>query len=175
MRKTIKEWQTGYPTLPKHNWRLLSEGPGVVQYGHGRLPGVESLTLEESEGQWAFAGYSSNCEPTTIVGRGSTITWSLASDQPKLRPGTKRIWIDLGPGECSGGRSQNARAMKPVFFELGKRLLMVMRLKPLPPGAYTCPGIVEPPLRVSLPKRLGDRKLFDGGVYPPTRAAQPRR
>lgn len=175
LRKTIKEWQTGYPTLPKHNWRLLSEGPGVVQYGHGRLPGVESLTLEESEGRWDFASYSSRCEPTTIVDRRPAITWSLAAKQPKLRPDTKRIWIDLGPGECASGRSQNARAMGPIFFELGKRLLMVMRLKPLPPGGYTCQAIVEPPLRVSLPKRLGNRKLFDGGVYPPTQAARPRR
>jgi len=65
--------------------------------------------------------------------------------------------------------------MKPVFFELGKRLLMVMRLKSLPPGGYTCEGIIEPPLRVKLPKPLGNRTLFDGGAYPPTRAVLPRR
>jgi hypothetical protein len=65
--------------------------------------------------------------------------------------------------------------MKPVFFELGRRLMMVMRLKPLPPGNYTCIGIFEPPLRVALPKRLGNRTLFDGGVYPPTKAVLPKR
>jgi hypothetical protein len=64
--------------------------------------------------------------------------------------------------------------LKPVFFELGKRQMMVMRLKPLPPGKYTCEGIFEPPLRVKLPKRLGDRVLFDGGLYPPSRAVLPR-
>lgn len=170
LRKTIQEWQQGFPTLPKHNWRLLSEGPGVVSYGHGRLPGVEVLSLKESEGSWSFSGYDSRCEPTSIVQRRRAITWTLASRQRSLRPGTRRIWIDLGPGECAGGRSQNARAMKPAFRQLGKRLLLVMRLRPLPPGAYTCQGIIEPPMRVSLPGRLGPRKLFDGGVYPPTRA-----
>lgn len=174
LRRTIREWQRGFPTLPEHNWRVLAEGPGVAVYGHGRLPGVESLALEESEGRWSFAGYSSRCEPTSIVGGQTAITWTLDDDQPALQPGTKRIWIDLGPGPCSGGRSQNARAMKPVFHELGRRLLMVMRLRPLPPGAYTCPGVSEPPLRVSLPRRLGTRKLFDGGIYPPTRAGLPR-
>jgi hypothetical protein len=175
LRKTIEEWQHGFPTLPEHNWRLLAEGPGVVLFSHGRLPGIESLSLEESKGRWEFAGYSSRCEPTSIVGDQPAITWTLDGDQPALQPSTKRIWIDLGPGPCSGGRSQNARAMKPIFHQLGERLLMLMRLKPLPPGNYTCPGVVEPPLRVSLPRRLGKRKLFDGGVYPPTRAVLPRR
>jgi hypothetical protein len=175
LRRTIEEWQQGFPTLPKHNWRPLAEAPGVVVYSHGRLPGVEALTLEESSGRWSFAGYSSRCEPQTIVDGQPAVTWTLASDQPPLWRGTKRIWIDLGPGPCSGGRSQNARAMKPVFQELGSRLLMLMRLRPLPPGVYTCQGIIDPPLRVSLPGALGTRKLFDGGVYPPTRAVLARR
>ncbi len=174
LRKTIGEWQTGFPTLPKHHWRLLSQEPSVVVYGHGRLPGVEELTLEESNGLWDFAGYSSRCEPASIIDGRQAITWTLSSRQSPLRPGTRQLWIDLGPGECASGMSQNARAMKPVFFELGKRLLMVMRLKPLPPGNYTCEGIFEPPLRVTLPKRLGTFTLFDGGVYPPSRAVLPR-
>lgn len=174
LRKTIKEWQTGYPTLPMHHWRLLSQEPDVVVYAHGRLPGVEELTLEESNGLWNFAGYSSRCEPTSIVDGRQAIPWTLSSKQSRLRPGTRQLWIDLGPGECASGRSQNDRALKPVFFELGKRLLMVMRLKPLPPGSYTCEGILEPPLRVTLPKHLGNYTLFDGAVYPPTRAALPR-
>jgi hypothetical protein len=175
LRKTIAEWQTGYPTLPKHNWRLLSQEPGVVVYGHGRLPGIEELTLEESNGSWNFASYSSGCEPTSIVNGRQAITWTLSSKQSHLRPSTRQLWIDLGPGECASGRSQNARAMKPVFLEMGKRLLIVMRLKPLPPGNYTCVGIFEPPLRVRLPKRLGNYALFDGGVYPPSRASLPKR
>lgn len=173
LRKTIEEWQTGFPTLPRHDWRLLGQSPGVVVYGHGRLPGVESLTLEESNGKWGFAGYSSRCEPTSVVSR-EAITWTLASRQSRLRPSTKQVWIDLGPGECASGRSQNARAMKPVFFEMGMRLMMVMQLKPLPPGGYTCEGVIEPPLRVALPEHLGNHVLFDGGVYPPTQAVLPR-
>ncbi|MDX6608800.1 MAG: hypothetical protein QOF85_725 [Solirubrobacterales bacterium] len=174
LRKTIEEWQTGYPTLPKRHWRPLSQEPGVVVYAHGRLPGVEELTLEESDGLWDFASYSSRCEPASIVDDRQAITWTLSSKQSRLRPSTRRLWIDLGPGECASGRSQNDRALKPVFFELGKRLMMVMRLKPLPPGSYTCEGIFEPPLRVKLPKRLGDRVLFVGGAYPPSRAVLPR-
>jgi hypothetical protein len=79
----------------------------------------------------------------------------------------RRIWVDLGPGPCSSGMGQNARARKPVFRQLGRRLLVTILLEPLPPGFHTCEGIVEPPLRVRLPGRLGSRKLFDGGTFPP--------
>lgn len=175
LRQTIGEWQTGYPTLPRHNWRLMGQEPGVAVFGQGHLPGVHQLILEESDGAWDFAGYSSNCQPTSIVDGREAITWTLSSKQSRLRPSTRRLWIDLGPGECAGGMSQNARAMAPVVFELGRRLLMVMRLKPLPPGNYTCQGIFEPPLRVRLPKPLGNRVLFDGGAYPPSRAVLPKR
>ncbi len=44
---------------------------------------------------------------------------------------------------------------------------MTILLEPLPPGAYTCQGIIDPPLAVKLSKRLGKRRLFDGGTYPP--------
>lgn len=174
LRETIEEWQTGFPTLPRHHWRLLGQEPGVAVFSQGRLPGVHHLTLEESNGTWDFAGYSSNCQPKSVVNGREAITWTLSSKQSRLRPSTRQLWIDLGPGECAGGMSQNARAMSPVFFELGRRLLLVMRLKPLPPGNYTCPGIFEPPLRVKLPRPLGDRVLFDGGVYPPVRAVLPK-
>lgn len=149
-------------------------GTGPAEAGHGRLPGVEEVTLKESSGEWTLGGYSGRCDPTSVVNGREAITWTLSSKQKSLRPGTRALWIDLGPGECASGRSQNARAMKPVFFELGKRLLMVMRLKPLPRGGYTCEGISEPPLQVKLPKRLGDHTLFDGGVYPPSRAVLPK-
>ena len=173
LRRTIQRWKDYSPSLPKHHWRLLSKGLKIVEYGHGRLPGVEVASIEKSKGRWKFTGYNSECEPTSIVQRREAITWTLSHHQRSLDPNTEQIWIDLGPGECAGGRSQNDRALRPVFYELGNRLLMVMRLRPLPsrPGViYTCVDVAEPPLQVSLPGPLGPRKLFDGGVYPPTRA-----
>ena len=44
---------------------------------------------------------------------------------------------------------------------------MTILLEPLPPGVYTCQGVIEPPLIVRLPGRLGERTLFDAGTYPP--------
>jgi hypothetical protein len=50
---------------------------------------------------------------------------------------------------------------------------MALWLRPLPPGGYTCVGLVEPPLKIQLPGPLGDRELRDGGTYPPRFADQP--
>lgn len=44
---------------------------------------------------------------------------------------------------------------------------MTILLDPLPPGSYTCQGVIEPPMHVRLPGRLGKRRLFDSGTYPP--------
>jgi hypothetical protein len=169
LRRTIAEWQTAYLTLPKHHWRLLARTPRYVSYAHGRLPSVEVVSLEKSMRGWSFATYSGGCEPTSVLqGSASIVTWTLAAGQD-LKPETTEISIDLGPGPCASGRSQNERAIAPVFFELDRKMMMVMRLRPLPPGGYTCQGIVDPPLTVALPAPLGDRQLYDGSVYPPTR------
>lgn len=163
-----ESWVEDY--VPTSNWRLLAETSERAEFASGRLasPGGPSvMSFRQEDGKWKWSGLSSGCHPISIVEGISAITWRLATDQKGLRRNWKSIWINLGPGPCSGGRSQNARALKPIFQQIGKKLLMFMRLRPLPPGGYTCQGVIEPPLKVRLPSRLGKRKLFDGGTYPP--------
>lgn len=164
-----------YRLVPPNNWRLLAETSNRAEFASGRLlaPGGPSvISVEKKSGVWKMSGLSSGCTPRSIVGEHEAITWTLAESQKALKRGTKTIKINLGPGPCASGRSQNARAMKPVFERMDDRLLMIMRLRPLPPGGYTCEGIVDPPLKVRLPESLGNSKLYDGGVYPPTDVAK---
>lgn len=176
LREYLEETRTWvYPLVPAHNWRLLAETSEGADFASGRLStpeGPSVISVNYEDGEWKKGSLSSGCHPESIVDGIRAVTWRLAADQKPLRKSTRAIWIDLGPGPCSGGRSQNARAMKPVFKQMGRRLLMVMRLRPLPPGIYTCPGLIEPPLKVRLPGRLGKRKLFDGGTYPPADVAE---
>lgn len=51
---------------------------------------------------------------------------------------------------------------------------MSVWLDPVGPGYHTCEGVVEPPLTVKLPGRLGNRLLYNGGTYPPARAQSSR-
>lgn len=171
LREFLHETQSwAQPFGPLSGWRLLAETEGQVEFASGRLSrggGPSVMSFDYENGEWKPSTFSSGCQPTSIVGGLHAITWSLAADQKALRKGTSAIWIDLGPGPCASGRSQNARALKPVFRSIGKNLLMVMRLRPLPPGYYTCQGILDPPMKVKLPGRLGKRRLYDGGTYPP--------
>lgn len=152
----------------RHDWRLLAEEDGEAVFGAGRLPDeVEVISVERRKGAWKGWGYSSRCEPASIRREREAITWELAPDQPQLGVKTHSILVQLGPGECNGGKPQANRLQKPEFREQNGALLMSLWLKPLPPGGYTCQGLIEPPVRIRLPEPLGSRQLMDGGTYPP--------
>lgn len=161
---------------PPHDWRLLAETEDRAEFASGRLghpDQLSSMTFRRDGGQWKWSGLSSGCQPTSIVNGQPAITWQISPEQKIVGKKTRKLLIELGPGPCAGGRSQNARAMKPIFRRLGgRRWLMIMQLEPLPPGVYTCQGILEPPLAVTLPSRIGKRRLLDGGTYPPTDVVQ---
>jgi hypothetical protein len=126
------------------------------------------INFERKNGGWRMWGLSSGCSPTTVIGDLMAVSWTLAGEKPLPRPQSRRIWINLGPGECSSGRSQNARAREPVVWQVGRKLIVAMTLRPLPPGVYTCEGRSEPPMAIELPQPVGDLRLFDGADYPPT-------
>jgi hypothetical protein len=158
-----------FPPLPQHRWRRVTETSAEAVFVHGSLSspfGPLWVHLEQVDGSWKWSG-SGTCAPqTTIHGLGA-VTWTLAPEQPPLGESTRRLLVDLGSGPCSSGMSQNQRARKPIFRQFGKRLVMIVLLEPLPPGPHTCQGVIEPPLKVKLPTRLGPRRLFDGGSFPP--------
>lgn len=161
-------WAIDY--LPARHWRLLAETGDAAEFANGRLTygnGPSIVSFERKDGRWKLWGLSDGCEPTSNVDGFHAVTWTLPLDKPKPQSTDRHLWINLGPGPCSGGRSQNARARQPVVWQVNRKLVIAMTLKRLPPGGYTCEGIIEPPLKIKLPERLGDMRLFDGGTYPP--------
>lgn len=163
-----ERWADDY--LPTRHWRLLAETEDAAEFASGRLTyrnGPSTASLERRDGRWKLWGLSDGCEPTSIVEGLSAVTWTLPVSKPKPQSTDRHLWINLGPGPCNGGKSQNPRAREPVFWQVDRKLMMVMTLKPLPPGGYTCQGSIDPPLKIKLPEPLGDMRLFDGGTYPP--------
>jgi hypothetical protein len=164
----------GYlPWLNRKNWRLVVEDHGFAEFASGRLEReLEWIQFRRVKGRWKFLTYSSDCDPNSLRRGIPAITWELAEGQ-KLTPATRTIEVNLGPGECASGRSQNERVQKPEFREQQGKLLLSLWLRPLPPGGYTCEGTSEPPLKIELPEPLGERELRDGGTYPPRFADAP--
>lgn len=162
-------FEPGYPLPYRHNWRLLAEGEGVAEFVAGRLGSgrLEWMSFAKENGAWRDRSSSSNCQPASLRRGLEAITWTLARNQ-HLGSRTRKVRVDLGPGECDDGRSQNARVQKPEFDEQNGVLLMSLWLRPVSPGFHTCLGAFEPPLVVRLPEPLGHRQLWDGGLYPPS-------
>jgi len=168
LRDVLGNPELAWLGLPQDHWRLVSEDEAEAVFESGALssPFPQWVLLQRNGDGWKLAG-NGNCTPTTVLHELFAVSWTLTADQPPLGKNTKRIRVDLGPGPCASGMSQNARARKPAFRQLGRRLVMTILLTPLPPGFYTCQGIIDPPLSVKLPGRLGERRLFDGGTFPP--------
>lgn len=159
--------------LPQHDWRLVSEANEYAEFIWGRLTqGMQRVTLQNSGDGWKLLG-NGTCELHSVVRERWAVSWSLATDQRPLGKNTRRVRINLSGGPCSSGMSQNERA-HPAFRQMGRKLLLSVVVDPPPPGPHTCQGVVEPPLVVRLPGRLGKRKLYDGGTYPPVVATSPR-
>jgi hypothetical protein len=165
------------PWVPRHNWRLLYEDGRAAEFISSPLSSAserapEALLFERRAGHWKWTG-SGPCLPASVVDGHPAVFWDLPEDHAKLTPETTEIEVNLGPGECASGRSQNKRA-HPVFSELEGALLLTIWLTPVH-GGQTCIGLIEPPLKVELPGPLGDRPLYDGGTYPPHPATAPPR
>lgn len=155
--------------MARTGWRLVSESETQAVFVTGALSGLFpwwALFKKEAAG-WKWAG-SGSCTPHTVLHGLEASSWGISADQRRLTADTRRIRIVLTGGGCSSGMSANPRARKPIFRKISKRrLLMTVLLEPLPPGAYTCQGVMNPPMEVTLPGPLGQRRLYDGGTYPP--------
>jgi hypothetical protein len=164
-----------FPSLPDSGWRRATETETEAVFVHGALlsrtaPGPEWVYLKQTDGSWKLVG-TGTCAPRTTLHGLLAATWELDPKQPPPGPKTRWLSIYLSTTGCSSGMSPNDRARKPIFRQFGKRLVMIVLVDPLPPGLYTCQGVVGPPLKVRLPGRLGTRTIFDGGSFPPQAVA----
>jgi hypothetical protein len=176
LRRYLAKTRHWYTHSPPHPWRLLVETSHHAVFARGDLSKglVETNQFERGPKGWRWSG-SGGCQPSLLRNHREAITWTLPTDQ-KLTPATTQVRVNLGPGECAGGKSQNERLEKPLFREENGALLMALWIRPVPPGhSYTCVGIIEPPVTIQLPGPLGDREILDGGVFPPLSSARQQR
>lgn len=175
LRRAINEQSSwAEPLVRGRGWRSIEETETRAQFSRGRLTGtLEWVVLgRDDEGNWDFWGYTSDCDPGTVLAGRTVVTWSLDRKQKRLGPRTRTLWINLGGGECASGAPQNPRAGFR-FRVLDERLLMIASLKPVR-GGGTCEGTIEPARKVRLPFPLGDLRLYDGSTFPPVPAGKTR-
>jgi hypothetical protein len=166
LREALEEGLYAELGAPDHGWRLLAERGDYAEFGAGR-PGrlLQVIPVEKQGKAWKQVGYSGGCEPAVVRKGRRAITWALASKKP-LTPATRTIEVRLVGGECISGRSENELLERPVFRREAGALLMALWTRPVH-GPQTCQELIEPPVKIRLPHRLGRLKLLDGSVFPP--------
>ena len=158
----------GQTSLSKHFWRLVAATETRAEFAEGRLDqGPAWLAFQLSGGEWKPAGTLSYCVPLTDREGRAPTAWSISRKQ-HLGPNTRRLKINLHDGRCRGGRTLASLVEDTEFRQMGRHLVLMVWLEPLP-GVQRCGPRVskDPELVVKLPGRLGDRRLFDGRTYPP--------
>jgi hypothetical protein len=176
LRRYLAKTKHAYPPSKPHSGRLLVETPRYAEFGRGQLANgdVEVNGFRLGKRGWSWFG-SSGCQPALLRHGQEAITWTLARGQT-LTPSTRAVKVELGPGECASGISQNKRLERPEFREENGALSMALWIHPVPElgphAGYTCIGTIEPPVKIQLPEPLGARELLDGGVFPPISSAE---
>jgi hypothetical protein len=161
------------PWVARRDWRLIAKSGSAAEFVHGRLAdGLEWMSFERRAGRWRQSGYARSCVPSVLVDGQRAITWSFDRRQPPPRPGARFVRLELD-GSCGGDGGHQTKRAHVDFDQIGRRLLLRVWLDPLPPGPYPCAEVErEPPLKVRLPGRLGNRVLYDGGRFPPVPAGR---
>ncbi|MGB7684900.1 MAG: hypothetical protein WBL45_03870 [Solirubrobacterales bacterium] len=163
------------PRVRRHGWRHLTETSSIAEFAAGRLfteprpgsvPELEWIQLEKAGGRWRLAWFTDSCTPRSVRRGEAAATWRLAPEQ-RLNRDTRRVRIEFEAVNCDGRALP--RVQKPEFREQNGHLLMTLWVGPLARLVSTflpnCPP--SGPHLIKLPEKLGSRRLFDGGTYPP--------
>lgn len=131
-------------------------------------------------GAWQRDG-NGTCLPLVVLSPGlHGATWSLRGPMPG--PRSRRLRIDVQGWPCHGS-PPFGQITRPIFQVRDESIVIIMGTffvpNQLPDGLSArshgqfefidCNGYGAVPMTIRLPGRLGNRKLYDGGVFPPQR------
>ena len=160
----------GLGFLPDSGWWLVSRSDTEAQY-IARIPGsVESpfgyVTMQSTGASWGFSG-GGDCLPEIMVDGRVPAIWTLPPDRPFPDPSTVEFTALVTDRICTGGEPVGERLFPPVLTFTATSVFIVFSARPYW-GVTTCQGKPSTEVTVRMREPLGDRKLLDAGVFPPT-------
>lgn len=164
LRSFIAKRQGG---IPPTGWRRLGKISSRVEYGWGQPPGNLVVVGVEKKGTAWDVTAATRCVPEVIKHGLHTGSWQLAPDSPPPGPDTRQVTAFVTERECAG-QSNPSKRLLPTDVKYGKdQVSLSFFIRPLPKGNYACGTNRPARVDVKLTQALGNRKLTDGGVYPP--------
>ena len=163
-------------SLPDTGWRELYRSKDLALYGQAD-PGAEPglllvVTVRAINGIWAGAGSQQGCRPRTWMGNtlGLAADWKLSAKTAKTSTTLTALVTERS---CASGHTARGRIPKPRITYEATRIVITVGVKPRA-GIQDCQANPTTPLTITLSEAVGDRRIFDGGPYPPVEVPQPK-
>ena len=132
----------------------------------GKTERYSVMYVEREGDEWGFGGYSDDCRPRPLITHGlGSSTWRVTRG---ARPasGSSSFPIEVMERECASGRPADGRIADPIV-EYGEDAITITVPVRHVEGDATCPGNPWTPFVLELDQPIGDRRLLDGGPWPP--------
>ena len=158
--------------LPEHSYRLLRQTPTTALYGHLAPAGAidQYIMLANQTGEWRYLNNGGCRLARVFAGRAATM-FEL-NGQPK--PTARTIQLTLQTDTCTA-RRPFTKQLQVIAKRETRRLVLTLLLRapatPMPPPVSplipACAGReLAVPVKLLLPRALGQRKVFNGSLYP---------
>jgi hypothetical protein len=148
-------------------WRELGHSEVEAAFGTGNPPALDGyVVLKKSASDWVYAQSGSGCVVRPYRPGRSLARWGLDPGVPSPSEDAMTLQVIVNDDSCAGGVGPDQR-LDPAVVDLTDQTVTITFTSRPPSGAQTCPSHPPAHRTVQLPQRLGNRKVLDGGIFPP--------
>jgi hypothetical protein len=162
----------GDPGLPSTGWTRVAQTADYVQFV-ARAPfdsGWGVVAFMVRGGRWEFA-LAGECHLGPAVPEGVSIAeWRLDPAFPAPAPGDRVIHTLINERACASGQPPVGRVLPAIVSYESERVVAMVLVRTI---GGDCPGNPDFAFAIELSEPLGERSLFDGGVFPPRDVTKP--
>lgn len=152
---------------PLEGWRVLRRAERQVVFGAGEPPDIITLTVELEDDVWSWAGQG-QCTVRLWRKGAASADWDVDPERSPS-PEDRVLHLLLSERACTSGADPRPRLEEPQVSYGESVVTIALFVRHLgPPGVFhTCIGFPAVPIEVELEEPLRDRRLLNGGIYPP--------
>jgi hypothetical protein len=162
-------------SLPDAGWHLagMDELGAEFLVVDGGGSEIEMVVLEHDPNRWVVTGWG-QCQPRIVLAEGlNAAEWAFDPAQPEPGPATQAFDAMVTELACNSGQPAVGRVVGPEIVRTPDTILVMFAVRPRP-GNQDCPSNPATRFKVDLGEPLGERRLLDGGRFPPGDPTVPR-